>query len=319
MHNHPNHMSLKQAIQQYLSRRSARLSPNTIKRYRTVLNRFARLTGQEKAFDQVDDHDIELFQSTIKGELGRNTQRFYADILHTFFKFWVRRGKSEVVYADIEGPRRTEHVPNFISEEEFALIDDLFDEDDYYQLTKKLIFNLLWDTGMRIGELLALNIEDIDSNKRQVTIRTKKTDRLRVLVWSEYTHKLLLKYLGVRINLSDQPELFQTPLKKQFNSLNTRLSDRSVQRWCKKLEETLGFSINPHAFRHGKMRKILLSGGVRADVQVVAGHSSIVSSEVYVRLNEEGQRKLQDKFLGRSVSTKVQRPWKELRYAAKHV
>ena len=151
---------------------------------------------------------------------------------------------------------------------------------------------------MRIGELLALNISMLDTARPCATISTEKTKRLRVIAWSNQTHWLLIKYLGVRLTLNGANELFQTPIRKGHKVC--RLTTRSVQRWCVALEKELGFAINPHAFRHGKMHAVINAGGSRHHVQAIAGHSSIQSSEVYVRLNEREQMAIHNKYLNRS-------------------
>ncbi len=290
-------MTIKKAIEAYLNNRAKRLSYKSISTYRSVLNQFASWFGPEKAIQKVTDSDIDTYQLILKEDLSTNTQLFRANILRPFFKFWAIRNESKVLYDAIEGPRREEYHPNFITQEKFDLIDEYFSDEEYYQLTKKLIFNLLWDTGMRIGELLSLNIADLESTKAFAIIKTEKSRKLRMVAWSDFTHRLLIRYLGTRLVLNDAPELFQTPTHKK--SQLCRLTTRSVQRWCTALGNELGFAINPHAFRHGKMHVVINAGGSRQQVQTIAGHSSIQSSEVYVRLNEQEQLKMQNQFLTR--------------------
>lgn len=293
-------MTINQAIETYLNSRSKRLSTNTISAYRGVLSHFSRWLGTDRDLSTITDIEIDNYQIVLQDQVSNNTQLYRADILRTFFKFWAIRNESTVRYDAIEGPRREEFHPNFITQEKFDLIDDFFREDEYYQLTQKLIFNLLWDTGMRIGELLALNIPDLQSTKPRAVISTEKTKRLRMVAWSNYTHRLLIQYLGTRISLNDAPELFQTPARKGHRIC--RLTTRSVQRWCLALGKELGFAINPHAFRHGKMHAVINAGGSRHHVQTIAGHSSIQSSEVYVRLNEHEQMAIQNKYLNCGTS-----------------
>jgi site-specific recombinase XerD len=296
----PSNMTIHKAIETYLNNRAKRLSANTISAYKGVLGHFSRWLGIDRDLSTITDIEIDDYQIVLQEQVSNNTQLYRADILRTFFKFWAIRNESQVLYDAIEGPRREEFHPNFIRQEQFDLINDYFDEDEYYQLTKKLIFNLLWDTGMRIGELLALNMADLQTTKRSAVISTEKTKRLRMVAWSDYTHSLLLRYLGTRICLNDASALFLTPSRKGHRVC--RLTTRSVQRWCSVLGKELGFAINPHAFRHGKMHAVINAGGSRHHVQAIAGHSSIQSSEVYVRLNEQEQMAIQNKYLNRSTS-----------------
>lgn len=300
-------MTLQEAVEQFLRNQSKRLASNSIQCYATVLRKLVLKLGAEKDFNSIIEPEIDDFQLVLKANHGTNTQLNYANVLRSFFKFWANRGVAPVIHGAIQGPRKVETLPNFITKEQFEMIDGCFQEDDYLQLTQKLVFNLLWDTGMRIGELVALNVTDIDMGRHHVIITTEKSRKLRVLVWSMATHKLLIKYLGIRLCLNQTAPLF---LSIGHGSRRGRLVARTVQRWCKTLQVKLGFPINPHAFRHGKMHAVINAGGGRQHVQVIAGHSSIQSSEVYVRLNEAEQLRIQEQFLqDRSQETMQESPY----------
>lgn len=290
-------MTIHETIQEYILHRSKKLSPISIASYTHVLEKFARWAGDDRRIETIEEKDLDAYQYSLKQTAAVNYQVNQANILRGFFKFCVIRGYSIMVYQRIEGPRKMETHPAFITQAQFDQINACFTVDEYHSLTKKVMFNLLWDTGMRIGELLSLNVGDISSDKNYITIRTEKTHKLRVIVWSEDTHKLLMKYLGVRICMNQAPELFQTPSLAIHAYRKTRLTAKSVQRWCAELGNKLGFKMNPHAFRHGKMHDIINRGGDRHHVQAIAGHSNITSSEVYVRLNEQEQLRIQSKFL----------------------
>ena len=290
-------MSIKEAIERYLFSRSKKLSDRTIRTYKRNLQKFAGWVGELTPISHITDDHIDHFQVSLKNFLTEKTQANYAHTLRAFFKHWVGRREVDVAWELIEGPRIPEKIPNHITKEQFDLIDDCLDEDEYYQLTKKLIFQLLWNTGVRIGELLALNISDMDTRKNYVFIRTEKSQKMRMVMWNDYCHQLLIKYLGVRVCLNKAPELFQTPANPRFISRRTRLSARSVNRWCHQLGDFLGFKINAHAFRHGKFHEALNQGASRHQIQHMAGHSSITSSEVYTRLNHKEQHRLLTQFL----------------------
>lgn len=260
--------------------------------------------GSHTLLRDLTNFDIENFQLSLKGQYKEKTQENYANTLKSFVRFWYSFRKTDASWERIRGPRVPEKLANFITLEKFQKIDMLFNENEYHKLTKKLIFHLLWNTGMRIGELLAINISDIDSAKQHTYITTEKSKKLRVAMWNEECHQLLLKYLGIRICLNQAPELFQSSVRK---NRHTRLTARSVQRWCKDLGNALGFPINPHAFRHGKCHYIITNGGGRHHVQAIAGHSSIQSSETYVRLNIHEQTKVQEQFLPQSFTKSVRK------------
>lgn len=309
-------MKLEKSINIYLKSRSSRLAPNTIRIYKRNLLLFREWIG-DIGLKDISDFHIDEFLFSLKDSHREVTRANYANALRAFFKYWFAKRECEVAWELIQGPRVPEKFPHFISEEQFDLIDECLDEDDYYQLTKKVIFNLLWNTGMRLSELMALNVSDIHVQKNYVHIVTAKSKKLRLVMWNDYCHNLLVRYLGIRISLNKAPELFQTPGSVR-NGRRTRLSGRSVERWCKELEEFLGFRIHPHAFRHGKCHQIINKGGNRHHVQTIAGHSSITASEIYTRLNLSEQTKIMGQFLPEKKQKPLNKPVTENQWYSYH-
>lgn len=245
-------MLFETALARYITVKCAEnLSEKTCYTYeRDVRQLFNFLKRDE--INEVTNDDIEEYFIAISTTHSPKSRQNKANSLRGFFKYWFAKREVNIAYELITGPRKIpEPQPNVITREQFDLIDEYLDEDEYYQLSQKLIINLLWNTGMRIGELLAINVADINLQERHLTIRSLKSKRLRVVVWNEDCHQLLVKYLGVRICLNQAPELFQTPLGVR-NHRRTRLTSRSVQRWCNIFSSELGFQVLPHAFRHGR-------------------------------------------------------------------
>lgn len=292
-------MKLYEAIEIYINYCRNHLSKGSVKNYNRVLKKMCLFLGETKDLEDVSNREIDLFQSSLISEGKKNNTRLnYTNILRPFFRYWAEEGKTSVIWGRIKGPRKEENLPNVIMPEQFFLIDEFFEESNYYELTKKLVFNLLWDTGVRISELLDIDLDHLCLESNSVKIRTKKSGKYRIVCWSRHTHELLIKYLGVRVCLNGDPELFQTPYgSPQYLRYRSRLSTRTVQRWAEKLSKELGFPINPHAFRHGKMHQIIKLGGNRQHIQTIAGHSSIVSSEVYLRFNDQEQVEIQKRFI----------------------
>lgn len=267
--------------------------------YRSVLKLFGIWLNNAELVSVTDDL-VDDYLVHIMGIYQERTRSLHANIIRAFFKHWSARDKSSVAWEIIQGPRIPESFPEFITREQFEMIDEVFDEDSYAQLQRKVIFQLLWNTGMRISELTGMNIADIRTDRNYTHITTLKTKRLRMVMWNDECHRLLIKYLGIRICMNKGEALFQTPPTARnfgMGGRSTRLSPRSVQRWCRELKELLGFHIRPHAFRHGKCHEILNAGGNRHQIQTIAGHSSITSSEIYVRLNLKEQETLMHRFL----------------------
>ncbi len=290
-------MLFETALARYITiKRAENLAEKTCYTYERDVRQFFQHLKKEDLKDATND-DIDDYLIAIAETHSPKTRQNKAHSLRGFFKYWYAKRETEVAYELINGPRKiAEKQPNVITPEMFDLIDDYLSEDNYYQLTQKVIFNLLWNTGMRIGESLATNITDINLKERHMLIRSLKSKRLRIVVWNEACHKLLIKYLGIRVCLNQAPELFQTPQGIK-NGKRTRLTSRTVQRWCKEIGNELGVKMNPHSFRHGRGHYILAHGGTRENIQIALGHVSMESTHHYTRLNPQEQLRLQQAFL----------------------
>lgn len=300
-------MKLENAIALYLRNRSAQLASNSIRLYGSNLQTFSKWIGDISLKEITNDH-ISDFILHLRQTINEKTIQSYVSSLRPFFKYWDVRNRDEcnVSYGLIRGPRVPEKFPAFITPAQFEVIDDYLDDEEYHQLTKKVIINLLWNTGMRISELLSLNVADIHPQKNYVYITTAKSKKLRLVMWNDECHELLMRYLGIRICLNNKPELFQTPPNSRYRGRRERLTTRSVQRWCRVIGKELGFRMNPHSFRHGKCHEILNNGGDRHHVQTIAGHSNITASEVYARMSLNEQSQILNRFLPQAKTPQKQ-------------
>jgi site-specific recombinase XerD len=209
-------------------------------------------------------------------------------------------GDSELPHTLIRPPRYEESTPEFVSEEDFYMIDEWLDESNYKFITKRLIFRLLWETGARINEILDLNLDDIDVQKQSALIKRQKNMQKNIIMWGSETQELLVKYLGMRLCQDYKTDsLFISPKNCTASGLITRLTARSVQRWIKSICDDIGIEkkLTPHSFRHGKAHKIMNISGRQEDIKQILGHKSLFSSDKYTRLNILEQSRLQVQYL----------------------
>lgn len=166
-------------------------------------------------------------------------------------------------------------------------------EDDFTDLTKKLIIHFLWNTGIRVSELCDINLDDVETSRKSTVITTKKSNLPRSIVWTNETHDLLIKYIGTRICLNDRKALFMT-LKG-----GGRLTPKTVQRWIEDIRKNAGITkrITPHSFRHGKVHDLLRKKASTKAIQLIVGHASIASIENYLRLDVDESRELAENYV----------------------
>jgi integrase/recombinase XerC len=165
-------------------------------------------------------------------------------------------------------------------------------------------WSLAFDTGLRIGELVALDMEDItiDSLRRSAFINGQKTHTDRIVVFSEPCAQAILNWQQVRTGLQDWKD---DPLPKAETALFTswqrgrwgRMTDwgfrQSLKEMCKELEIP---HINPHKMRNAYATYYLRHGGALNDVQAQLGHASLTTTARYVMADDIGRGKRHEDF-----------------------
>ncbi len=277
----------------------ATYAPRAAVNYVIPLERFKKMVHKDLSRVRLDD--IVRFQNMVQDRYSPTSAAFAIIVLKNFFKFWKVQGKDVIDPYLIRIPRFTPKSHSAISCDDFRRMDELLDATEFYGLEKKVIVNLLWETGVRVSELCDLDVLHVDVQRRKALIVTKKNKKQRWIIWSEKTHGILLKYLGIRICLNQQPALF---IASEIGGRRERVSVRTVQRWVTEIARGAGIlkKVSPHSFRHGKAHRILDLGGNPKHVQAILGHSenNPVTAFSYLRLNETEFEKIADQFLQKS-------------------
>ena len=268
--------------------------------YRAHLLKLADLV--RKDLEDITVDDIVAFQQRLKGKFAISHVSYITTVIKNFFEFWLRQGIKCVDPYLIRVPRFSTNSHAAVTGEEFAAIDASLPENNFDDLQKKVIVNILWDTGMRVSEVCDLDVANIDSQSRKTMVRTKKNRKINWVMWSEDTHKLLLKYLGIRICLNQRPALFAAMNRHNHRD---RITPRTVQRWVKEVALRVGIKkkISPHSFRHGKAHDMMNRGANVKDIQAVLRHSedNPKASFNYMRLSEPEFERIAQKHLRREV------------------
>jgi site-specific recombinase XerD len=237
--------------------------------YRLHLNRLAEFT--KKPTDDVGMEDLIGFFHSLKNKYSMAHVAYAMTIIKNFFEYHRKQGRPCIDPYLIRIPKFTPHSHTPLTEEDFNAMDSKLSEYDFRELTKKIAIRLLWDTGMRVSELCDLKLSDIEEKKMAAQIVTKKNRQLRWVFWTRETHRLLMKYIEMRLVVDDKPELLIAQTIQE-----SRLTPRSIQRWVKQLtkQSNINKKISPHSFRHGKAHRMLeIKADCVKDIQVILGHS----------------------------------------------
>lgn len=290
-------MTIKNAIQIYLEWKQTHTS-TAHSSYKVRLEQFENFISNKVDLNEINGDDIIAFHRNLENNYSLNTIAYSARVLKNFFWFWHGRGETTFNPKEIIPIRYVSADKNIVTEEDLNDMSVLLKINNFQDLQKKLIIHLLWDTGMRLSELLDIKIEDINEQGidglRSAKVRTRKSMRYNLVIWGSDTNDLMNRYLGMRLCIDCESN------KLLINPKTGKVyTPRSVQRWIIELAEMamLDKKITPHSFRHGKANYILDQGGSVRDVSALLRHVKPESSFQYMQLSKKRYEDVARKYL----------------------
>lgn len=218
--------------------------------------------------------------------------------LRTFFQFLVREGVVESNAAKLVAtPRKEKKLPVHLSVEDAVRFIETPDADTDFGKRDRAILELLYATGVRVSELVQLDLRDIDFNNKLLRVFGKRRKE-RIVPFGEPAAKALRDYLNVRAKF-----LMNAPVTKRdaqpliLNYQGTRMTTRSVGRLVEKyIRMCAGIhDISPHALRHSFATHLLDSGADLRDIQALLGHARLSTTQVYTHVSMEKLIEVYDK------------------------
>ncbi len=280
-------------------------SPLTIRNYRHYLGRLVEwLISHHKEMGVKDInqdivHDFRLFLTKLG--LARKTQGYHAIALRSFLK-WLIKNDFQVMAPDkIDLPKIEDRQVKFLNGEQIDRLLNAPSLSTIQGIRDKAILEVLFSTGLRVSELVSLNIDKIDLNRREFGI-IGKGGRARVVFLSSRSAEYLKKYLDVRKD-HYQPVFIRhkgkidptTPGEKM------RLSPRSIERVLKKYVRKIKLPVEatPHTIRHSYATDLLVAGADIRSVQEMLGHKNISTTQIYTHVTNKQLKDIHETFHGR--------------------
>ncbi|MCK5226117.1 MAG: tyrosine recombinase XerC [Planctomycetes bacterium] len=205
--------------------------------------------------------------------------------LRSFYKFLVKRNQINTnPVLSIRTPKQEKKLPRFLEYEEIKRLLDTPPIDNWLGARDRAIMETLYSTGIRVSELVALNMDDVDFLGEVVHVRGKgKKERISPIGTSALQviqHYMEFKSKRIQSNSNfDAKVLF-------VNKHGRRLSTRSVRRKMDKYLKMAGLdpAISPHTLRHSFATHMLNNGADLRSVQELLGHQSLSTTQVYTHL-----------------------------------
>ena len=243
----------------------------------------------------VDVDKILLAASTdsVRGYLAHLNEKEYSKAtiarklatLRSFYKFLVKRNHiNENPVMVVRTPKQEKKLPRFLEYEEVKRLLDTPPINTWLGARDRAIMETLYSTGIRVSELVALNMDDIDFLGEVIHVRGKgKKERITPIGTSAL--QTIQHYMEYRNKRAQNNSNFDT--KVLFvNKHGRRLSTRSVRRKMDKYLKMAGLdpAISPHTLRHSFATHMLNNGADLRSVQELLGHQSLSTTQVYTHL-----------------------------------
>ena len=207
----------------------------------------------------------------------------------------MRRGYvSSNPVASIRTPKQEKRLPKYLEVEQIEKLFSNCDTTTLLGARDRAILEMLYSTGIRVSELVALDVSDIDLANSVIHVRGKGKKE-RVIPIGPGAVKAVLHYLDLRRNAFQSGQHDTNALF--INKHGQRLSTRSVRRKLDKylLEAGLDLSVSPHTLRHSFATHMLQRGADLRSVQEMLGHQSLSTTQIYTHLTDENVKKQYDK------------------------
>lgn len=279
-------------------------SEHTLRNYNTDLHAFAQFLLGEKieihSLEEIDKRLIRNFLAhlNLKKAAKRTLLRRLA-CLRSFFKYLKREKKIALnPMEEIEGPKLEKGLPKALS---YAQVERLLQQPDttsYLGFRDRCIMELLYSSGLRISELSGLNRKDFDTTNRCLRVQGKgKKERIVPITASaakwiqEYLSHKEREQEGATHQKQKDPEAIF--LNKWGKRITVRSLDRNFSKYL--LAAGLSSNVTPHTIRHTIATHWLENGMDLKTIQVLLGHSSLVTTTIYTQVSSRLKREVYDK------------------------
>lgn len=259
-----------------------RVSEHTLSAYRRDLQNLQRfcISRQIKQWRCLEAADVRLYISERHkaGIAAKSIQRELAAI-RSFFNFQLKRRFVDHNPAQgVQAPKSAQKLPKTLDVDQLAGILDA-DADSWVTIRDLAIFELFYSSGLRLTELVMLDVADLSLSEGLLKVRHGKGNKQRIVPVGGKALEAIQRWLTCRPSV-ESSALF-------VSARGARLGQRSVQlrleKWCKKLGVTE--HVHPHMLRHSFASHMLESSQDIRAVQELLGHANVSTTQVYTHLD----------------------------------
>ncbi len=260
----------------------------TVENYCSDIEQFLDYIEAENIdFKKVEYSDLRFYLMYLKDEKCENNSSIDRKLsaLRGFYKFLANEGVIQNnVFSLMSGLKKEKKLPRYF---EYNELEELFNVSDLKTplgQRDRLILEMLYGTGVRVGELVAIKVSDIDLGSRTILILGKGNKERRV-TYGEYCDEILKLYLNdgyQKLNIKNTLYLF-------LNNRGGVITERGVRYVLDQIikNTSLNKSISPHVLRHSFATHLLNEGCDLLTVQKLLGHESISATQIYTHVTTD--------------------------------
>lgn len=303
-------------------------STHTLRNYMGDLRRFTEhlvRTGQALApegrtvdVEKIDSASVRSFLGEYfrKGNSSASMGRHLSSI-RSFLRYLCRKGALKNNAAKcIQLPKAKKHLPSFLPVDEVFLLvkaptetsGEASPRSDPTSVRDRAVLELFYATGIRVGEMEGLSVQDLDPGERCLRVRGKGK-KMRLVPIGKHALDALAEYLAFRKSGRVPPEK-ESPLF--LNRQGARMSSRAIYNLVQKYARRISLPrhISPHSLRHTFATHLLEGGANIRDIQELLGHSSLSTTQKYTHVNLDHLMKEYDRAHPRAFHRKDGSPGK---------
>ena len=266
-------------------------SDNTILNYKNDLDDFVTYVT-ELGYSKFNDIDYQVIRKYLtylyEKKYTNKTISRHISSLRSLFKYLLKEKKiKNNPMTLVSNPKIEKKLPKFVPYKELEQILNVYDTNNAIDTRNTLILELLYSTGIRVGELVNIKLKDIEFNKKEIRI-LGKGNKERIVLFGSRCYNLINKYLD--------------NFYKKYNTLNSdylllgvkgnKINDREVRKIVDDAVNRAGIKLNisPHVLRHTFATHMLNEGADLKSVQQLLGHESLSTTTIYTHLSNERLR-----------------------------
>ena len=264
-----------------------KVSTNTLQSYKRDLKQFEKYIEENaKDYSKITDEGIKEYINYMQ-EIGKKPSTISRGLasIRSFYQYEIKNKTIEKDPTEgIQSPKIEKRVPSVLSSKEVALLLEHPKDVDLKGIRDKAMLEFAYATGMRVTEIISLNVEDVNLDTGYVTCRSGKKERTVPI--GNMSLKALKDYMKNARNtmIKDEEE------KALFVNVNgQRLTRQGFWKIIKYYKEQAHIEkeITPHVLRHSFATHLLQNGADLKSIQTMLGHSDILSTQIYMQFQDE--------------------------------